>query len=400
MARILCVWELGSNLGHLSNLRLPVEIALQLGHDVYLAARQLHRIREVMGAMPLVYLQAPFKQNVVGADQSAFLSFTHLMARQCFSDATELEMYLRAWQAIFDLVRPDLVLFEHSPTALIASLNYRFKKVQLGTGFSLPPQPLTASAPFAPFSTTPNTPLVLDALRADDAELLKVINEALRRIKVPALASLPDIYAQTDAQFLMTLPVMDHFGERVGQRYLGVEPPAARQCPKWPAGDGTKVFGYLHAIPSLEILLQDLQAAKVCALLYVCHLPPRLRAVYTSDDLSFAEDLLDLTKVAQQAAWVINHGNHNTAATFVQAGVPQLLIPMHQEHLFAVLPLVAQGCAVMAYRDQPGYAKEIMALESNPQFKQRAAVVRAQCPSFSSLDAAGFVRQILQILLV
>ena len=102
MARILCVWELGTDLGHLSHLRLPIEIALQLGHEVYLAARQLNRIPDVLGDMPIVYLQAPFKQNVVAADQSAFLSYTHLMARQCFSGADELEMYARAWQAIFE----------------------------------------------------------------------------------------------------------------------------------------------------------------------------------------------------------------------------------------------------------------------------------------------------------
>jgi hypothetical protein len=39
MSRILCTWEMGSGLGHLNHLRLPIEQAVQLGHEVYLAAR-------------------------------------------------------------------------------------------------------------------------------------------------------------------------------------------------------------------------------------------------------------------------------------------------------------------------------------------------------------------------
>lgn len=399
MARVLCVWELGSDLGHLSHLRLPIEVALQLGHEVYLAARQLDRIAMVLGDMPITCLQAPFKQVALAADQTAFPSYTHLLARQCFSGVDELEMYLRAWRALFDLVKPDLVLFEHSPTALIAAYGYKFKKVLVGNGFSIPPQPLEAGAPFAPFVTTPRTPEVLVGLRSDDAVLLTVINRALARLGLAALPSLSDIYGQADEQFLMTLPVLDHFGQRPGQRYLGVEPPKSHPAPQWPVGTGAKVFGYLQAFPSLEKLLQGLQSAQACALLHVRGLPPALREAYSSKQICFTDQLLDLSQVAKQAAWVVTHGNHNTMASFVRAGVPQLLIPLHQEHLFASLSLVAQGCALMAYQDQPGFTEEIAALNSNPQFGQRAAKLSSQCPDLAALDAAGHIGRRLQILL-
>ena len=400
MARVLCVWELGSDLGHLSHLRLPIEVALQLGHEVFLAARQLDRIPAVMGDMPITCLQAPFKQVAMAADQTAFPSYTHLLARQCFSGVDELAMYLRAWRALFDLVKPAIVLFEHSPTALIAAHDYGFKKVLVGNGFSIPPLPPETGAPFAPFVTTPKTPEVLAGLRSDDAVLLTVINRALKHFDVAALPSLADMYAQADAQFLLSLPVLDHFGPRPGQRYLGVDAPKAQLAPQWPPGAGPKVFGYLHAFPSLENLLQDLQPAKVCALLHVRGLPPALREAYSSDQIGFTDQLIDLTSVAKQAVWVINHGNHNTLAGFVRAGVPQLLIPLHQEHLFAALNLVAQGSALMAYQDQPGFAKEIAALNSNPQFGRHAALLRAQCPDPASLDAAGHIGRTLQTLLV
>ena len=402
MARILCVWELGSNLGHLSHLRLPIEIALQLGHQVFLAARQLPRAREVFGDMPITYLQAPFKQNSKAADQSAFPSFTHLMARQCFEGVDELEMYLRAWRALYDLVRPDLVLYEHSPTALIASRSFGFKKVLVGSGFLIPPvsgASRNIEEPFAPFMTTPQTPEIWAALCADDAVLLRVINLALARLNVEGLAAVQDIYAQAHAQFFMTLPALDHFGERPGVRYLGIESLKVRATPVWPAAGGPKVFGYLQPMPSLEKLLQDLIAADACELLYVTHLPPGLKAAYTRDNLHFIDHLVDLSQVARQAAAVINHGNHSTVATFLRAGLPQLVIPRHQEQLFLGLRLANQGCAVLAYQDQAGFSNEIQALISDPQLKRRAGLLSVQCPSLEALDAAGFIRKLFQSLL-
>lgn len=399
MARILCVWELGADLGHLSHLRLPIATALQLGHEVYLAARQLKRARDVLGDMPIVYLQAPFKQDVAAANQSVFLSYTHLLARQCFSGVDELEMHVRAWRALFDLVQPDLVLFEHSPTALIAAHAYRFKKVLVGHGFAIPPLVLTTDEPFAPFVTTPRTPEVQSALQADDAVLLQVINLALQRLGAQPLGALPELYAQADAQFLMTLPALDQFGARTGLRYLGVESPQPHSAPPWPTGAGPKVFAYLHAIPAMERLLQDLRSAGVCALLFVRGLPPGLRSAYTSEHIRFIDQPVDLGQVAQQAAWVINHGNHNTVATFMRLGIAQLLIPLHQEQLFVALRLQDQGCALMAYQDQSGFLPEISALQADQRLRQRAAEVGAHCPSAQDLNAAAFIHHTIEKLL-
>lgn len=399
MATVLCVWEMGSDLGHLSMLRGPIEIALQMGHRVVLAARQLHRVPDVLGGLPITYLQAPFKQNVVAADASVFLSYTHLLARQCFSGVDELEIYLRAWCAIFDLVKPDLVLYEHSPTALIASGGYSFKKVLLGSGFTIPRLPVSTSEPFAPFITTPTDEVTRNSLLANDALVLRVVNQALARLGATPWDSIAAPYAQADAQFLMTWPELDHFGPRPGARYLGIAGPRQRQVPRWPPGTGLKVFGYLHAMPALEPLLRDLTAARVCALLVVAGLPQKFKETYTSEHLHFADQLVDLSLVAAQAAWVINHANHNTMANFMLAGVPQLVIPRHQEQLFVALRLKAQGGALMAFQDQPAYANEIRAMNSNSALKQQALRLQVQCKPITDLNAQEVIRQTLSDLL-
>lgn len=398
MATVLCVWEQGGNLGHLSNLRQPIEIALELGHRVVLAARELHRVPEALAGLRIELLPAPFKQNVQPADQSAFLSFTHILARQCFSTVAELESYLRAWLCIFDLVKPDLVLYDHSPTALVASHGRSFKKVALGSGFYNPPGP-APGAPFAPFSTTTLTPEVLTRLAADEAQVLGMVNQARVQLALAPLAALADLYHQLDVRLFLTWPELDHFGARPGQRYLGNQTLATHQLAKWPGVSGPKVFGYLQNMPSLEALLRDLRASGVRALLWVSDLPPKLRQAYSSERLQFLDQLVDMNSVGAQADWAISHSNHSTVGTLMMAGLPQLLIPRHQEQLLMARRLVAQGCALLAYQDQPGFAKEINAFLTNPALRTNAATLAHTCRQRGDPDAKGYIRAALQTLL-
>ena len=404
MATVLCVWEQGSNLGHLSNLRLPIEMALRRGHQVVVAARELHNIPKVLGDLPLRYLQAPFRQSRGVMDMAPFPSFTHLLARQCFSNVDELAMYLHAWRSIFDLVRPDLVLFEHSPTALIAARGYGFKKVVVGSGFTVPPALPPAAAgvlPFAPFAPFPGTsarPEVLRGLLHDDAEVLKLIHQAQQLVGAPPLASMHAIYAQADARLLMTWPILDHFGARAGETYVGFEPAQPRAPAQWPSGAGPKVFGYLQPFAALELLLQDLRAAQVCTLLYIRNLPDELRQKYAGPQLQFADAPVDLNSVAEQAAWVINHGNHSTAGHFLACGVPQLLIPLFQEQLLLAQNLSHPGAAILAFQDQPGFAQAVSELTTQSRYRQQAGVLATQCGPRDTTQLANALERVFALL--
>lgn len=398
-ARALFVWEQGTGLGHLSQLRLPMEVVLAQGAMVFLAARELPGVREILAGLPITLLQAPFRQGVKPASSESFLSYTHLLGRQCFGCADELEMYVRTWRSLFALVQPDICLFEHSPTALTAAYGYAFKKVLLGSGFMLPPVSALSASPFLPFPTTPLTPDTVARLRADDAQLLALVNAVMRRLGSPELPALGVIYGQAHASFLSTWPPLDVFGERVGVPYLGIAPAVGQLAPAWPQADGPKVFGYLQNFPSLAHLLRDLQAAKVCALLLVRDLPPELRAAFSSPTLRFVDHLVDLGQVVQKAAWVLHHGNHSTMAAFMVAGLPQLVIPRHQEHLLSSLRLVSKGCAVMAFQDQPAFGAAITALQTNPKIRHCALEVASQCVPFDQNAVRSHMRETFSELL-
>lgn len=402
MARVLYVWEQGSNLGHLSHLRLPVEVALAAGHTVYMAVRQLQHVRRVLGDLPVHYLLSPAKPEGPQQDQRDFLSYTHLLHRQCFSSQDELSLYLGAWRTLFDLVQPELVLFEHSPTALIAAHAYRFKKVHIGTGFSVPPVQADTAAPFLPFPNTPLTPDVVSGLLQDDQQMLARINAALAEWNAPALPRLASMFEQGHAQWLMTWPELDQFGVRGPEQlavYLGVEQPQPRIRPPWPQAPGQKVFAYLDAIPSLEPLLRDLRAAGTCCLLYVRGLSAAQRAYYSNATMQCIEQPVDLETVAQEADWIISNAGHSTTAFFARQGIPQLLIPRYQEQLFTALRLVSQGGAAMAFQDQLAFGAAIAAMTSNVQIRAQARRMGEQLRAHPSEDLRAFMQTALAHLL-
>lgn len=393
MARLLCVWEQGGQLGHLNRLKLPIEVALQMGHEVFLAARELRHVKSVLGDLPVTVLQAPFKQNIGNATADQFLSYTHLIARHCFADANELDSLERAWHSLFELVQPQAVLFEHSPTALVAALPFAFEKILIGQGFGLPPEPPKIDSPLAPFPTTQPSAQVFDALRADDDWLLAQINSVLAKRGVLPLGHLFDIFAQVQHTLCMSWPALDPFGPRAMQ-YMGATSLSVDRAPVWPAGDGAKVFGYLQLFPALEQLLKDLLAANVCALLYVRDAPQALVQAYTEGSVQIITQMVDMQRISAQADWVISHANHSTTATVALAGVPQLLIPRQQEQLFMALRLARQGSAVVVFQDQTGFSNAITAMQSVPGLKVQAELLQADMSVLNVADAGQAVRDV------
>ena len=330
MAVILCTWEFGSNLGHLNQLKLPITIALEQGHTVYLATKELHRVKEVFGELPIRYLQAPYKVNSIPpAKEVKFLSLTHILQHQILDKSEYLESTILAWRTLFDLVKPDLVIYETSFLALVASRDYSFKKISIGNGFAVPPKPQLETDPFAVFLDTPKTFEAYRDLKKDDTLVLDKINKVLNSLGGTSFSHISEIYSQVDDTFLMTLPILDHFGERK-TKYLGIAPPSVYNDPIWPSTEGVKIFVYLNNIPSIESLMYSIKLSNLNALLYIKDLPKVLRDRYSSPKIKFIDSLVDLSKVCEQVDWVISHGNHSTTVEFVLKGIPQLLLP-HQQ---------------------------------------------------------------------
>src|SRR5436190_18203501 len=138
MSRILLTWELGGALGHLVSLRPLAESLIKRGHQVFLAARSLAQVRHVFTDPRVTLLQSPWNNRRVELIQPV-VTYADLLLNVGYSDEESLGAHLEAWQSLYRLVEPDLLVCDHSPTALFVARGQRFPVATAGSGFYCPP---------------------------------------------------------------------------------------------------------------------------------------------------------------------------------------------------------------------------------------------------------------------
>src|SRR5690606_23899680 len=117
-----------------------------------------------------------------------------------FGDPQKLGVTSRAWDDLLDLVRPDLIVADHSPALFLAAFGSGVPVVAIGTAFTLPPLALDRFPP----------------LRADrapalpEARLLDAARRAQEARRRPLPSSLLDVF-RTKARFVFGLPELDPY---------------------------------------------------------------------------------------------------------------------------------------------------------------------------------------------
>lgn len=249
MRRIFITWELGGGLGHLMQI-LPLARALAVrGHQIFAALRDIPKAQAIFPEETIKLLQAPFLSQIVHSPIQRPLTFTHILHNIGFEDEEAMAAMCRAWRTLYDLVKPDLVLFDHSPTALLAARGHSFRKVPLGSGFCIPPDehPLPSLRPW--LKTDPET------LQRDEDAMLARINRVLERFKQEPLDYISQLYTQVDRTLLLTFSELDHYAQRTAQDYWGVWSEAKGKPPKWPSTSGRHIYAYLKNFEALSDLL-------------------------------------------------------------------------------------------------------------------------------------------------
>lgn len=345
MARILCVWEMGSALGHLANLRPFIEAARREGHDVALAAKELQNIDAVLPGIPLTLFQSPYLYRHPRRPYPRLMSYSQLILQR-FESVAELGVLCRAWESIFSAVKPDLVIYDFAPSAMIASLGQPWRKWLVGSGFLVPRTDLPFLGLFPGVSKTPeNDRLLLDG----EQRLLALVNEWLALRGRRPLRDVREIVNQADHQLLLTLPELDHGGPRPVGEYLGIPPQLPGQSVRWPDRGGCRVFAYLSAFPQLDKLLAGLSGDAFSTVIYSRDIGAEARARFPA--IRFCDDPVDMGLVAQEADLVVNMAGHTTCAQCVMAGTPQLMIPLRQEQVYLARRIAGQGAGIMLARD-------------------------------------------------
>ncbi|HSW39203.1 MAG TPA: nucleotide disphospho-sugar-binding domain-containing protein [Acidobacteriota bacterium] len=316
---VLVGYEYGLGLGHLART-LPVARALKArGHEVIYFLYNPSEIAAVLNeeALPLLPVTG-MKAEIPGMTHTpAFNAYSDFMAMAGFYSREQLRVALNIWQTIFEYVRPDLIVCDHSPFCCLAAFG-RIPVIQLGDGFTLPP---VHEAWF---------PLIRGQAARVDQEFIfdnmRAVQKHCRR-KIPEAITEP---FQTAARLLCTLPEIDHYA--IGRRDPVAGPPE-RDCffPE-PFPEEKRIFAYLKKDYRY---LDDIIAA-ICRIALPCDIVinglPGVRASWRRNEaVKFYDTPQPVGDLLRKASVVLHHGGNGLSCAALSMGRMQLVAPAWQE---------------------------------------------------------------------
>jgi hypothetical protein len=263
-------------------------------------------------------------------------------------------------------VKPDLLIVDHGPTALLAAQGMGIRTVLLGNGFYVPP-PVDPMPSMQPWLRVPET-----RLRASENKALETANAVLDGLGIEPLKSIPQLF-DVKENFLCTFAELDPYrdGRDQAQYWGPINIGEWGAKPPWPSGEGKKVFAYLSKeAPDLEKILQTLSALACRSLVYVSRIAEAMVKKYSSSRLKFSSEPVDMDYVRSTCDGAVCHGGPGTTTALLLAGRPLLLLPLNLECVLLARSVEKQGSGLTIRPGQKGadYGKAIMRLLEEATF--------------------------------
>ena len=282
----------------------------------------------------------PQIRRMPGLSPSRGLSWPNWLYNRGFGDHDVLRRRFTWWREVLSAIRPDLVVAEFAPNALMAARSLGIRSTLAGATYYTPP----SSLPRFPDLLTPEAATAHGAppdpaAPADEDSLCSTINEALVPLGLPQLDRLAALYT-ADLSLPRGLSLCDPYAE-------WREAPLILPLPRLPAtsdDEGDEIFIYFSG--------KELKEPAICEALNRLPLPARLVAPHLTSEqvrilsanprLRIAESKLPPDTIVARSRVILCAGQSGTLGLALLAGVPVLALPMQHEQLSNALRASAQ----------------------------------------------------------
>lgn len=363
MKTVLFAWELGEGLGHVSPLLAIADALVAAGPTRGREIRPVFALcepvfgREAVAPRGWPVLPAP-RMTELDDIRTRGASYADLLAIFGFGRKRELSLAVAAWDDLFALVAPDLVVADHSPTACLAARG-RLPLVVTGSGYFAPPVDLPAFPA-----------LIADApVTQNQAVLLDTVNAVLADRGAAPLQRLPQLL-EGDGRAVLTLPHFDPYRTLRSEPVLGYHQRIVGPLPPVPA---ERIFFYGRSNdPNIDDIAQVLGR---CGLPVVAH----VRGVRTAA-ASYLEHLgmdrrdrpLAPLEAFGECSIVVSHGG-GIAQAAAQAGRRQVILPTHLEPTITGARLEYFGAGIMVdHFDTDLFADSIARIRADVRYEEGA----------------------------
>jgi len=367
MAKILFTWELGEGSGHIVPHFDLLSRLVKKGHQVYFAAKNLSLAVKNLEHIGVNCIQAPIHPIISKKDQIRVYTYANLLNNIGYYDKNIIIGMIYGWYNLYKILNPQLIIFDHSPTALLASKDLKIKRIIYGLGFYTPPEtyPLENMNVFQMLDK--------DQRIVDEKRLITQINHSIKRINFSPLKTVYEIF-KTDTNIFRTYKELDHYPSRQmnSVTYLGlVGSPNIGSRPKWPKGS-KRIFAYLKPCKALPEILYLLKKNQFSTLVVCNGINLDFQKKHRSPYLYFTSKLYDQLKILNDCELTITNGT-GTATESLLAGKPVLMLPTNLEQLMTAYRVQEIGSGLYTHASNPDKleSKLKMLLEIN-SFKIKA----------------------------
>ncbi|WP_455203509.1 glycosyltransferase [Kaarinaea lacus] len=358
-------------------------------------SKDLINTEALIGTHNYRYFQSPVHFSQAAKPTAAY-RYSELLLNCGLHNKQSLLARLKAWRNLFVLLQAELIVIDHSPTALLASRSLGIPTVLFGTGFFAPPH-VSPMPSLRPWLKIPEKSLI-----DSEQRVLNIINEALKSLHVSTLNQLHDMFNVME-NFLCTFKELDHYPQRENAVYWGprFSSEGGTQV-QWPRGATRKVFAYLYAsYPHLEMVLDALKANENSIVVHCSGISMSLVRKYSAANLEFIAQPADQKQIAKECDLVICHAGHGMVSAMLLAGCPILLLPMHLEQMLLAhnVANLKAGIMILPEQAKPNFKKAIKTLLSESSFKQAAQTFAKKHKEFNANERnQAIVKRCLEIL--
>ncbi|MCF6218746.1 MAG: hypothetical protein L3J62_06625 [Gammaproteobacteria bacterium] len=327
MPNITFCWELGAGYGHLASIAPLAQSLTRRGHTLSALLRDTRSADKFLDTSVVNSQQAPH-WIPTKKYHSPTISYADILSRCGYDSTDSLLPLVQQWRERFSEYTTELIIADHSPTALIAAKTLKLPVALSGTGFSSPP-PIYPLPPITPWLNTQP-----DFLLHLEKSVLDIINDVLRHFDTTELDYLHQLF-DVEESFLCTLPELDHYEQRSMDAYWGPRFTDSRGVEAdWPQNGRKNIFVYINnRYKLLDTLLSSLSRVDANFIVHCSGVEGAVTDHYSANNIQFSAEPVRIKSLAGKADLVISHAGHGTVAACLLMGIPLLLLPTQLEQL-------------------------------------------------------------------
>lgn len=400
--RILFAWEMGHNFGHVTQIAVIARALKKQAKKLNKDAEIFMALKTPDGAVTFAeefssgILQAPYHPPARKRYEPP-LTYAEGLLPCGYDDPEILADLIKQWRALFKKIKPDILIAQAAPTALIASRGLEFKRMNIGKSFDLPP----LSTPMLPLryweKQHPDIP-------AREEKIVATINAALKKCKLKPVKNFAQAVS-CDKEFLCMFRELDHYPKRPETPYYGpLYVTGTGEKIRWNNNSKKRIFSYIvPAPPSFMAVMECLRAA-----------PPEFESVMVNKELSpmMIEKLqtprlriltkpVKLDELLKDCDVAITNANPALGSALMMAGVPALMLPLHiEQHMYArAAGRAGIGLSLVGNIKPPDITRKIKEILGNEKFRRDTRALSQKYKEYApEKTAAGIAKEIFNFI--